>query len=58
MQMEEVLRALGAEPIDWSYKTDRRGATLGLRYADRARGGDVAQDFFLWKMRERAAPMW
>jgi heterodisulfide reductase subunit B2 len=30
MQMEEVLRALGAEPIDWSYKTDCCGATLGL----------------------------
>ena len=30
MQMEEVLRALGAEPVDWSYKTDCCGATLGL----------------------------
>ena len=28
--MEEVLRALGAEPIDWSYKTDCCGGALSL----------------------------
>jgi heterodisulfide reductase subunit B len=28
--MEDVLKALGAEPVDWSYKTDCCGATLGM----------------------------
>ena len=30
MQMERLLRALGADPIDWSYKTDCCGGSLGL----------------------------
>lgn len=30
MQMDELIRALGAEPVDWSYKTDCCGGTLGL----------------------------
>ena len=29
-KMDEVLRALGAEPIDWSYKTDCCGGALSL----------------------------
>ena len=29
-QMERLLKSLGAEPIDWSYKTDCCGGTLGL----------------------------
>jgi heterodisulfide reductase subunit B len=28
--MEDVLKALGAEPVDWSYKTDCCGAALGM----------------------------
>ncbi len=30
VQMERVLRSLGAEPIEWSYKTDCCGGSLGL----------------------------
>lgn len=30
MQMDDLLRALGAEPVDWSYKTDCCGGSLGL----------------------------
>lgn len=30
IQMEPLLRSLGAEPIDWSYKTDCCGGTLSL----------------------------
>ncbi len=29
-KMDEVLRALGAEPVDWSYKTDCCGGALSL----------------------------
>ncbi len=29
-QMEALLQALGAEPVDWSYKTDCCGSSLGL----------------------------
>jgi heterodisulfide reductase subunit B len=28
--MEEIVRALGAEPVDWSYKTDCCGGSLGI----------------------------
>lgn len=34
MQMEEMLEALGAEPVQWSYKTDCCGSTLGLTQTD------------------------
>jgi heterodisulfide reductase subunit B len=30
MKMDELMRALGAEPVDWSYKTDCCGGALGL----------------------------
>jgi heterodisulfide reductase subunit B len=30
MKMDRLLRALGAEPVDWSYKTDCCGGALGL----------------------------
>jgi heterodisulfide reductase subunit B len=30
IQMEPLLRSLGADPIDWSYKTDCCGGTLSL----------------------------
>ncbi len=29
-EMEEIVRALGAEPVDWSYKTDCCGGSLGI----------------------------
>jgi heterodisulfide reductase subunit B len=28
--MEDIIRALGAEPVDWSYKTDCCGGSLGI----------------------------
>jgi heterodisulfide reductase subunit B len=30
MKMDNLMRVLGAEPVDWSYKTDCCGGTLGL----------------------------
>jgi heterodisulfide reductase subunit B len=30
MEMDDLMSALGAEPVDWSYKTDCCGGTLGL----------------------------
>ncbi|HEY64736.1 MAG TPA: hypothetical protein G4O02_09195 [Caldilineae bacterium] len=30
MKMDYLMRALGAEPVDWSYKTDCCGASLGI----------------------------
>lgn len=30
LKMDHLLRALGAEPVDWSYKTDCCGGSLGL----------------------------
>ncbi len=30
MKMDNLMGALGAEPVDWSYKTDCCGSTLGL----------------------------
>jgi heterodisulfide reductase subunit B len=30
MKMEHLMRALGAEPVDWSYKTDCCGGALSL----------------------------
>jgi heterodisulfide reductase subunit B len=30
MKLDHLMRALGAEPIDWSYKTDCCGGSLGL----------------------------
>ncbi len=32
--MEEIVRALGGEPIDWSYKTDCCGGSLGITQTD------------------------
>jgi heterodisulfide reductase subunit B len=29
-EMEEIVRALGAEPVDWSYKTDCCGGSLSI----------------------------
>jgi heterodisulfide reductase subunit B len=34
MEMERVLKALGAEPVDWSYKTDCCGGSLALTRTD------------------------
>jgi heterodisulfide reductase subunit B len=36
VSMDEIVRALGAEPIDWSYKTDCCGGSLGITQTDRA----------------------
>ena len=32
--MEDVLKALGAEPVDWSYKTDCCGGSLTISKTD------------------------
>jgi heterodisulfide reductase subunit B len=32
--MEEIVEALGAEPVDWSYKTDCCGGSLGISQTD------------------------
>jgi len=33
-KMDQIVRALGAEPVDWSYKVDCCGASLALTRAD------------------------
>jgi len=32
--MDQLLRALGAEPVEWSYKVDCCGSDLALTYGD------------------------
>ncbi|MGD2144431.1 MAG: heterodisulfide reductase-related iron-sulfur binding cluster [Anaerolineae bacterium] len=34
MSMDNIVRALGGEPIDWSYKTDCCGGSLGISQTD------------------------
>jgi heterodisulfide reductase subunit B len=34
MCMDDVVRALGGEPVDWSYKTDCCGGSLGITQTD------------------------
>ncbi|MBN1178071.1 MAG: 4Fe-4S dicluster domain-containing protein [Anaerolineae bacterium] len=34
MDMDDIVRALGGEPIDWSYKTDCCGGSLGITQTD------------------------
>ena len=36
MSMEEIVKALGAEPVDWSGKTDCCGSSLGISQTDLA----------------------
>ena len=36
MSMDEIVRALGAEPVDWSGKTDCCGSSLGISQTDLA----------------------
>jgi heterodisulfide reductase subunit B len=32
--MDDIIRALGGEPVDWSYKTDCCGGSLGITQTD------------------------
>lgn len=34
MRMDHIVRALGGEPVDWSYKTDCCGGSLGITQTD------------------------
>jgi heterodisulfide reductase subunit B len=34
MSMDEIVRTLGGEPVDWSYKTDCCGGSLGITQTD------------------------
>ena len=34
MSMDNIIRALGGEPIDWSFKTDCCGGSLGITQTD------------------------
>jgi heterodisulfide reductase subunit B len=34
MSMDDIVRALGGEPVDWSYKTDCCGGSLGITQTD------------------------
>jgi heterodisulfide reductase subunit B len=38
MKMDHLMRALGAEPVHWSYKTDCCGGSLGLTQTPLALG--------------------